>query len=122
MMQKLDVPNRLVLLYGSVFALGCLDIVTTKTNLANGAYEANVFARWFFSNLGFGNTVLIRYAVFAVLIVLSEFLLWMVEKRQDASTKRRFKMFVLLIWITVFVSGLLTVINNLFVMGKMGLL
>lgn len=109
-------------LYGLAPIIACADVITTKINLTAGAVEINGFARYLFANFGFSNTVIIRFTCVTGLIAATQFLLWQVNKLHNASANKWFKIVMLLVWIILTAVGLLTVVNNLVVMGKLGIL
>lgn len=122
MMQKLDVPNRLVLLYCFSFIAHYFDIITTKIAISNGAIEANIYARWLFEKIGFNGTILFSFICFVGVIVLSEVLLWGASNRLKGHNfaKTWFKIIVLFLWIVMLTTALCAVMNNLAVLAEVG--
>jgi hypothetical protein len=116
---KFDVRGGLLLLYGFSFFGTALDVSMTKTGLMMGAVELNVGARWLLTSFGFDGTALFRFAIFGLLIVVSEFLFRRLLRVDSSDGLTIFAKDLLLGgWLAIFAMACFVVVNNLVILQQ----
>ena len=102
-----------------------MDAITTEFALANGGIENNPFAMYQFQTIVYGGAFILRMVLFATIIVITELVLrWIPKKIPDRPLiVLKLKAFLITgIWGMGIAIVLVTVINNLFVLVKLGVL
>lgn len=112
----------LMTLYSLILILSYLDIITTKLALSSGGFEGSAGARWLFATFGFDVAAAIRLLSVAVMVTVSELMLWQLNKDRKEAPRRIMwaKRIMLLGWFFIAVTLCVVVLNNLWVLKEIG--